>query len=706
MARWPRVLAGGWALGLACWGMASQWQPLGPFVGSVTSLAVDPLNASTVYAVTDSAGLFGSLDGGWSWQPLGWLGPGVTSLEVSQAAPGMLFASLRGTLPGTGGVLRSTDGGRTWSPARAGLGDPSTPPSSPGFRYLTINAVAAHPSDPALLLAASAGSAGLLRSTNGGGSWSRVAFQDEVYDVFFDSRTPQTAWASVRDPGRDGPRGGVFRSSDGGITWAAARSGLLRNPGKEEYYASPTWLVPAPSDARTIYGLSHGEVVRTTDGAANWSTISPPVPAGADAIFTGLAVSPSDAREIWVVTLQRGLWHSTDGGTTWRALASLQCGIDKAGAVHTTSAALQALPGPGGVLLLGRQDQGVARSSDGGLSWSESTAGLISARVHAVAVAEPPARSLWAATDNGAWRSPDGGETWQRASEGLAPVCDARRQDGAGQLPDCNAVTTLLAVKGGSLVAQTACGVAASSNDGAAWTAVLPQGFSPMTIAAAPGRVALHSLVQNTVWRSLDGGHTWVGCGTGPWGSEPATALAVDPDMLDVVVVLTPATAWVSCAACTSWTRIVSVRPMECPDGSALQTRATVVVSRGPDAGEPFCGSTYSATVLAGTSCGLFLSPQSGRVWRLVAAEGLAVEGLAADPDRPGEVYAAARGAGVLHSTDSGTTWKPFNEGLPTPECTSLALDASRRMLYVGTDGFGAFGRTLARPVRRRLPGR
>lgn len=706
MARWPRTLVGGWALGLACWGMASQWQPLGPFGGSVTSLAVDPLNASTVYAVTDSAGLFGSLDGGWSWQPLGWLGPDVTSLEASPAAPGTLFASFRGTLPGTGGVLKSTDGGRNWSPARFGLGDPSAPPSSSEFRYLTINAVAAHATDPAILLAASAGPSGLLRSTSGGASWSRVAFQTEVYDVIFDPQTPQTAFASVHDPGRDAPRGGVFRSSDGGITWAAARSGLLRNPGKEEYYASPTRLVPAPSDPRTIYGLSRREVVRTTDGAANWSTISPPVPAAVDAAFTGLAVSPTDAREIWAVTLQRGLWHSRDGGTTWRALTSLQCGADNAGAVHTTSLALLALPGQSGALLLGRQDLGVARSSDGGLSWSESTAGLLAARVRAVAAADAPARSLWAATDNGAWRSPEGGETWQRASEGLAPACDARRQDGAGQPPDCNSVTTLLAVKGGSLVAQTACGVAASSNDGAAWTAVLPPGFSPATIATVPGRVALHALVQNSVWRSLDGGHTWTGCGTGPWGSDPATALAVDPDLADVVVVLTPATAWVSCAACTSWTRIISVRPLECPGGSALQTYAAAIVSRGPEAPSPSCGSTYSATVLAGTSCGLFLSTQSGRVWRRVAAEGLAVEGLAADPDRPGEVYAAARGAGVLHSTDFGTTWKPFNEGLPTLECTSLALDAPRRMLYVGTDGAGVFGRTLARSARRRLVGR
>lgn len=705
MVRCQRVLVIVCTLVLAGWGTASQWLPLGPSGGSVTSFCADPLSASTVYALTDSAGLFASYDTGWTWEPLGWLGPGVSSVAPSMAAPDTLFATMRGSLPGTGGVLKSTDGGHTWTPARGGLGDPATPPSSPSFRYVTINAVAPHPVDPALLLAASASSGGLYRSASGGSSWTRLAFDNEVFDVLFDPRPPYPAYASVRDPGRSGTRGGVFRSTNGGVTWFPARSGLLRNPGKDEVYASPRHLIMAPSDSLTLYGLSERELVRSTDGGASWTTVSPALPATPDAVLTGVTVAPSNAREIWLTTLQRGLWHSRDGGTTWQSLLSLQCGSDVAGALHTSTLSVLAAHTPEGTLLVGRQDLGVLRSSDQGLTWSESTDGLLATRVHAVALAAAPASSLWAGTSNGAFRSIDRGTTWQRASTGLGSVCDARRREGDPQPPDCNAVRALLAPRGGAVLAQTACAVAATSSEGAAWVPVVPQSFAPTTMVTTPdGR--LYALRQNAVWRSVDGGHTWSGCGTGPWGSEPATALVVDPDSPGIVTVLTPGVSWVSCEECSSWTRIVSSRPLECSGSAPLQTNTGLVLSRGHGAPPPPCGPTYTATALVGTSCGLYLSSQIGRVWRRAAADGLSVEALLADPDSPEEVWAAARGAGVLHSTDGGSTWSAFNDGLPTLECTSLALDAARRTLYVGTDGFGVLGRSLPQTARVRLVAR
>jgi photosystem II stability/assembly factor-like uncharacterized protein len=62
---------------------------------------------------------------------------------------------------------------------------------------------------------------------------------------------------------------------------------------------------------------------------------------------------------------------------------------------------------------------------------------------------------------------------------------------------------------------------------------------------------------------------------------------------------------------------------------------------------------------------------------------------LVIDPVHPTTLYAAVFEHGVFRSTNSGRNWQPFNAGLSARQVRTLALDATGRTLYAGTDGGG-----------------
>lgn len=120
----------------------------------VRTLAVDPIDGTTVYAGTHGGGVFKSVDGGASWLAAGaGAGSYVASLAIEPNLPGTVYAATYDA-----GVFRSTDAGRSWTPMNRGLDVPTTSaqalaldPTRPGRLYLAtfMDGVAVLPSgDP------------------------------------------------------------------------------------------------------------------------------------------------------------------------------------------------------------------------------------------------------------------------------------------------------------------------------------------------------------------------------------------------------------------------------------------------------------------------------------------------------------------------------------------------------------------------------
>jgi hypothetical protein len=163
----------------------SMWSNLGPTSanalknGSTTLHVTDSgrvrsiiASASTLYVATAGGGVWRSSNGGGSWTPLteslGSLSVGSLAIDPTNAAT--LYLGLGDPFDGTGvGLVKSTDGGNTWS-APAFLGDSTIIPQ-----------LLVAPAAPNVVLAAT--NRGLYRSADAGSSWSLVSIATGQSDV-------------------------------------------------------------------------------------------------------------------------------------------------------------------------------------------------------------------------------------------------------------------------------------------------------------------------------------------------------------------------------------------------------------------------------------------------------------------------------------------------------------------------------------------
>src|SRR5438105_1230466 len=145
-------------------GINSWTSTNGPGGGPIGALAIDPVTPATLYAGTDSNGVFKSTNGGASWSAVntGLTVKTVSNLAIDPQTPATLYAATRaaGGFGSSGVVFKSTNGGGSLSAVNT---------FNAGVSVLAID-----PQTPTTLYAGIGNGWGVFKSTNGGGSWSAV----------------------------------------------------------------------------------------------------------------------------------------------------------------------------------------------------------------------------------------------------------------------------------------------------------------------------------------------------------------------------------------------------------------------------------------------------------------------------------------------------------------------------------------------------
>ena len=234
---------------------------------------------------------------------------------------------------------------------------------------------------------------GIFKSTDGGVTWITLAAGAEVGacqdgPLVIDPNHPETLFL-VRNDSFDDVFG-LVQSTDGGTTWST-----IWSPGTSVLTA----FAIDPENSAYLYaaleGLSTGDLAglfKSSDGGATWNPIGSP-----KGTFTALVVDPFNSMTLYAAESQTVL-KSLDGGATWSdASVGLQS-ITSKGSVITSLAADR---GHAGVLYLGSSGAGTFRTVNGGESWTGAGAATTGVNVRQLSVVSG---SLYAATTDGVFK--------------------------------------------------------------------------------------------------------------------------------------------------------------------------------------------------------------------------------------------------------------------------------------------------------------
>jgi hypothetical protein len=274
-------------------------------------LAVDPRAPDTVFAGLRDGGVRRSEDGGATWVDCGLPEPQVFSLAVS-AADGTVYA---GTEPSR--LFASRDGGTTWEVLDALLELPSRPTWSFPPRPWTshVRWIAPSPHDASLVLVGIE-LGGLMRSTDGGRSWDdhRPGAQRDVHSLAWHPHVSGRAYEA-------GGGGSAF-SVDGGETWSPADDGrdrhytwaLAVDPEDPD-----VWWVSASTGPFAAHGRGdpQARVYRRRTGEP-WTALAGGLPEPLPAMPYALVAAGA---RLFAGLSDGQLWESDDRGDRWRRCA-------------------------------------------------------------------------------------------------------------------------------------------------------------------------------------------------------------------------------------------------------------------------------------------------------------------------------------------------------------------------------------------------
>jgi photosystem II stability/assembly factor-like uncharacterized protein len=639
----------------------------------------------------------------------------------------------------TGGVLKSTDGGLTWSLIGDALpnlnaGDLAVDPTASQTVWLgTGEPNGGHNNFPGR---------GVYRSTNGGVDWSFMGLEGSasigriVIDPTDGQRVFVAAQGSYFMPN---PVRGLYRTEDGGASWqlvlsvsdSTGATDVVIDPTNSDRMLAATWeRVRRPNGGTHLFGPTSG-IWRSLDGGDTWTKLGAvqglPNPATQNIGRIGLAVCPSDPNVAYAVITNGnnviGLWRTLNFGNTWTnrdtdleiqaggggfswyfsqvRVAPDDCNrvypldvtyfrSDDGGLTfplkygytgsppdfHVDHHALAFHPGDPAVLLEGN-DGGISRSTDAGTSFTKIPALPLTQFYEIGLDLTNPARLYGGTQDNNTVRTLTGAvDDWE-------PI-----YGGDGMYVNVHPVNP------DTIYAESQFGnMGRSANGGASFVNATPPGASsdrknwstPVRLDPVTPNVVYYGTQR--LWRSPNGGVSWSAVSgdlTG-WVSGAVlgtiTSIGVSPADHHVVWIGTDdGRVWrgVESGGVFAWSNVTA---------APLPPRwVTRVVPHPTDPASAWV--TFSGLKWVDAESHVFATTNSGASWTDISSNlpEVPVNALAVDPANP-QLLFVGTDLGAYYTDSGGGLWNYLSPDLPLVPVYDLAIHPTARYLAIGTHG-------------------
>nr|WP_201749240.1 glycosyl hydrolase [Micromonospora acroterricola] len=664
--------------------VGGRWSAVGPtnIGGRITSLALDPTRADTVYAAAASGGVWVSRDAGQRFEPA-WPDGWTQAMGAVATGPdGTLYAGTGEVNPGGGsityegtGLYASRDGGRTWR--FLGLRDSGA-----------IGAITVDPADPRRIFVAAAGSLyngggdrGVYRSTDGGATWARVLAGANEFtgatEVLLDPRDPGRLYAVLWDHRRvpdlrtyGGVGSGVYRSTDGGASWQRLAGGLpaagpdVGRIGLGQSASDPDRLYAIVNSTAGPFAGFYG----STDGGDAWTRLpdTPDLTASQSTFgwwFGKVWVDPDEPLHVHVAGVP--LLTTKDGGQSWTA-DSTSTHVDHHAMIWDRRYPQRVYLG---------NDGGTYRSdADGDGGWVKATHEPYTQFYSVATTPQDPDRISGGTQDNGSLRS-WGGPAFNEYLGGDGEENQINPRDKENVYACYQYGNCFWSVDGGDTMTYFGNRVTGARRN---W-------FTPVVFDPRDPSVMYYG--ANVLNRSTDGGRTWTAISgdlTGGPGRDPIytnygtiTTVAPAGDGRTIYVGTDDGRVWVTRDLGGSWTLLLSGQPWV--------TRVVVDPAR---AGRVYVTlSAYRSGsdrpyVLGSLDGGRHFADLSGTLPRAPVNDLVIGRGLT--------LYVATD-QGVFVSPTGGAIWLRQGRGLPMVPVDDIEYDATHQRLVAGTFGRGIY---------------
>lgn len=687
----PWVLPGTGEPGMQ--GLNGQWQFLGPrnlatpyriyyglppLNGRINGVAYDPITPTTFYVIGAQGGIWKTVDNGVNWTPLSdkWEVMAASAVAVHPTDPNTIYVGT-GDYPGSRpycmGVMKSTDGGATWTNlGRSQLGSRA------------INKILIDPVNPQIILVTqgrgTSGNGQIWRSTNGGSTWSAVISTSASWSDLTVG-APNLGVRYIYAVGGDSSGGKIFRSQNQGSSWTQLSSPVSGTQNGLSIAASKI-------HPNTVYLLcpSSRLVFKSTNAGANWTNITAGFVHGnnnynwSQGSYDFFMDTSWNGSNDVVYTGLIDVVMSPDGGSTWQSIggptyvsSSVLHNDQHSIAIHPTNPNVVLIGGDGGIF---RYTYNPATNTG---TWGYLSANLGVTQFYKSAFHPTNPSIMLGGTQDNATPFCNGNlNTWNNVGGGDGGFCAINWLNPSRQYAEAQYLSLY----------RTTNSWSTSSGMGLNYGSDRVAFIAPFILD--PNNPALFYCGTNYLYRWTDGG-SWENrlggqelCAT---GNLRAIAIA-QGDASRIYTGASNGEVWMSQNAGATWTQINTGSP-------GLPNRVITSISVSPSNPSDVLvtvsgtgtGHVWRCTnTLAGT-----------RVWQDVSGSGatglpnVPANMLARDISQPTTVWYVATDVGVFATGDSGATWHNATAplGLPNTQVNDIKTVPGTGRIVAATYGRG-----------------